>query len=234
MRRTSNPGCNSGTAMPVLTKNHTTDGFCSITGGYVVRDPGLPTLLGRYLYSDYCVGELRSVDLAAPSGDAATGLRASNVSSFGEDACGRLFVLSLNGPVYRLVDGAPSSCTPTAPAPTPVTPPADARACGVTARVSGLRSVRRLRRLTLTLRSDEACRATVSARIKGVATFRSTVRALGSGKRHVVRVRLAARGARAVRRALGRRTSLRVTYRVQAVDAAGNVRTLARAARVKG
>ena len=71
VRRTANPGCNSGTAMPVLTKNHTSDGFCSITGGYVVRDPGLPTLLGRYLYADYCVGELRTVDLAAPAGDAA-------------------------------------------------------------------------------------------------------------------------------------------------------------------
>ena len=200
-----------------------------------MRDPGLPTLLGRYLYADHCVGELRTVDLAAPAGDAATGLRASNVSSFGEDACGRLFVLSLNGPVYRLVDGSPSECAPTAAPPAPVTPPvADTRACSISARVSGLRSVRRLRRLTLSLRADEACRATVSARIKGVATFRTTVRSLGSGKRHVVRVRLTARGTRAVRRALGRRASLRVTYRVQAVDAAGNVRTLARVARVKG
>ena len=55
-----------------------------------MRDPGLPTLLGRYLYADHCVGELRTVDLAAPAGDAATGLRAAEVSSFGEDACGRL------------------------------------------------------------------------------------------------------------------------------------------------
>ena len=104
----------------------------------------------------------------------------------------------------------------------------------MSARVSGLRSVRRLRRLTLSLRADEACRATVSARIKGVAAFRSTRARAGAGKRHVVRVRLSARGTRAVRRALGRRASLRVSYRVQAVDAAGNVRTLARVARVKG
>ena len=43
------------------------DGFCSIVGGYVVRDPGLPTLNSRYLYSDFCKGELRSFDLANPA-----------------------------------------------------------------------------------------------------------------------------------------------------------------------
>jgi hypothetical protein len=235
-RRTLHPGCNTGTAMPVLIKTHTSDGFCSITGGFVVRDPGLPTLLGRYLYADFCVGELRTVDLAAPAGDAALGLRASNISSFGEDACGRLFVLSLNGPVYRLVDGTPSPCTSAAPPPAPQAPPAvtDTRACSVSARVSGLRSVRRLRRLTVSLRTDEACRATVSARIRGVASFRSTRRALIVGRRNVVRLRLTARGTRAVRRALARRSSLRVTYRVQAVDAAGNISSSARGARVRG
>ena len=40
---------------PVLEKNHGGgDLFCSITGGFVVRDPGLPTLVGRYIYGDYC------------------------------------------------------------------------------------------------------------------------------------------------------------------------------------
>ena len=53
-------------AAPVLTKSHDGDGFCSITGGYVVRDPGLPTLAGRYLYGDFCASALRSVDLANP------------------------------------------------------------------------------------------------------------------------------------------------------------------------
>ena len=36
------------------------DEGCSITGGYVVRDPELRSLYGRYLYGDYCAGELRS------------------------------------------------------------------------------------------------------------------------------------------------------------------------------
>ena len=39
-----------------------------MTGGYVVRDPELKSLYGRYLYGDYCVGELRSFT-ADPSGD---------------------------------------------------------------------------------------------------------------------------------------------------------------------
>ena len=49
----------------VLEKSHSADGFCAIIGGYVVRDPGLPTLLGRYIYGDYCASALRSVDLAS-------------------------------------------------------------------------------------------------------------------------------------------------------------------------
>ena len=33
---------------------------CSVIGGYVVHDPGLPTLAGRYLYTDLCHGDIRS------------------------------------------------------------------------------------------------------------------------------------------------------------------------------
>jgi hypothetical protein len=225
------PGCAGGLTDPVLEKTHGGDGFCSITGGYVVRDPGLPTLVGRYVYGDFCAEALRSVDLAHPASDAPIGVGVPSLSSFGEDACGRLLVVSLRGPVSRLVDGALSPCELASPPPT-VAP--DRRACSLALRVSGVRSVRKHRRLTLALRTDEACRATIRATIRGVAQFRRATVALAAGKRAVVRVRLTARGARAVRAALRRKPSLRVAVRVSAVDAAGNTRTLSRTARIRG
>jgi hypothetical protein len=155
------------------------------------------------------------------------------LSSFGEDACGRILVVSLAGPVHRLVDGAPSPCA-SAPGAPAGPAPADARACVLAARVTGLRSVRRRHRLTVALRADEACRATVSARIRGVARFVAARRSLAAGRRHVVRLRLSARGTRAVRRALRRHRSLRVAVRVRTIDAAGNAGTLARAVSVRG
>jgi glucose/arabinose dehydrogenase len=89
---------------PVLTKSHDA-GWCSITGGHVVRDPELPALAGRYVYGDFCLGQIRSATLR-PGGarnDRSLGLtRVENLSSFGEDASGRVYVTSLEGPVYRL------------------------------------------------------------------------------------------------------------------------------------
>ena len=94
-----------GAVFPVLTKRHP-DGWCSITGGYVVRDPALPALAGRYVYGDFCLGQIRAVRLRAghATGDGGIGLpRVPNLSSFGEDARGRVYVVALDGPVYRLV-----------------------------------------------------------------------------------------------------------------------------------
>ncbi|MDA0174189.1 PQQ-dependent sugar dehydrogenase [Solirubrobacter taibaiensis] len=223
--------CASGTAAPAVEKTHGRDGFCSITGGYVVRDPGLPTLAGRYVYGDFCAPALRSVDLANAASDASLGINVPNLSSFGEDACGRLFVVSLDGPVYRLIDGALSACDLGSP---PATVAPDRRACSVAMRVSGVRSVRRLKRLTVALRTDEACRASVRASIKGVAQFRRTTTSVSAGTRKVVRVKLTSRGVRAVRSALRRKSSLPVALRVSAVDAAGNTRTVTRTVRIRG
>ena len=84
------------------------EGGCSVTGGHVVRDPALASLYGRYLYGDYCQGELRSF-IARPGADAPDdrqlGLRVPSLSSFGIDAAGRLYATSLEGPVYRLAPG---------------------------------------------------------------------------------------------------------------------------------
>jgi glucose/arabinose dehydrogenase len=88
---------------PVLTYPLTE--ACAVTGGYVVRDERLRSLYGRYLYGDFCVGELRSFT-ADPRPDAgddrALGPTVPQLSSFGEDNRGRVYVASLDGPVYRL------------------------------------------------------------------------------------------------------------------------------------
>ena len=84
------------------------------------------------------------------------------------------------------------------------------------------------------LLADERCRATVGGRLRGVATFRSAVTGLSPGSRATVRLRLSTAGARAARGALRRRGSLLVALRIEAVDAAGNIRTLAPTVRVRG
>jgi glucose/arabinose dehydrogenase len=93
-----------GAIFPVLTHTHAA-GFCSITGGYVVRDRNVPSLNGRYVYSDFCDGRIRSARLRA--GRVAQGRplalpKLGQVSSFGEDNSGRVYVVSLAGSVYRL------------------------------------------------------------------------------------------------------------------------------------
>ena len=112
---------------------------CSITGGYVVRDPALAPLAGRYVYGDVCTAPVWSVVLGVPDGrdDRQTGLSVPSLYSFGEDACGRVYALSGSGPVYRLqvpgsVPGPPCAPTPTPPAsppppPPPASPPASPR-----------------------------------------------------------------------------------------------------------
>jgi glucose/arabinose dehydrogenase len=93
----------SGDVKPVLQYTHDRGG-CSVTGGYVIRDARLPALAGRYVYGDFCAGDLLTARLrqGGASGRRALGLHVSSLSSFGEDGRGRVYVASLDGPVYRL------------------------------------------------------------------------------------------------------------------------------------
>jgi len=96
-----------GAILPIFAYGTHSDGNCSITGGYVVRDPGLRSLYGRYLYGDFCAGELRSFIPSLPKAedDKALGLTVPSLSSFGEDSTGHVYATSLEGPVYRLDPG---------------------------------------------------------------------------------------------------------------------------------
>jgi len=99
------PGSAPGAVKPKLALSHSS-GYCSITGGYVVRDRGLGSLYGSYLFGDFCKPGIRAVKLSSRGAGAVrllgAGRSLSSISSFGEDASGRVYVMSLDGPVYRL------------------------------------------------------------------------------------------------------------------------------------
>ena len=101
-RRTS-PGAPPGLTGPVLAHAHGSR-WCSLVGGYVVRGAGPATLKGRYIYGDVCSGDLWSARLDGTRLVRArrVGVRVPYLVSFGEDARGRIYAVSLDGEVWRL------------------------------------------------------------------------------------------------------------------------------------
>jgi glucose/arabinose dehydrogenase len=100
--RPFNSGSAQGAVPPVIQHRHAA-GWCSIVGGYVVRDPTVPALEGRYLYGDLCQPRLYAARLRVHrTSDRRTRLRVSDLVSFGEDTAGHVYAVSLDGPVYRL------------------------------------------------------------------------------------------------------------------------------------
>lgn len=91
--------------IPPLVYDHST-GACAVTGGYVYRGTVIPQIIGRYFYSDYCSGFLKSFryqngqafeQLTWPVGNV------GNITSFGQDAAGELYMTSASGKVYKIV-----------------------------------------------------------------------------------------------------------------------------------
>jgi glucose/arabinose dehydrogenase len=88
---------------PVYEYSHA-GGNCSITGGYVYRGGRIHNLVGAYVFGDFCSGQIEAFDLH--NGRAADhrfmGPQVNQLSSFGQDASGEMYALSLAGPVYRI------------------------------------------------------------------------------------------------------------------------------------
>ena len=108
-------GCpDEGLTFPVSTYSHYNSGDfkCSITGGYVYRGNQISGLNGVYFFADYCSGEIGllsknendewDMSLAFPN------INGSWVS-FGEDINGELYIASINGGVYKIIDAALSN-----------------------------------------------------------------------------------------------------------------------------
>lgn len=217
---------------PVIEQQHA-DGWCSITGGVFGKD--------GYLYGDFCRGEVLIGDLTTGR-STDTRLRVSQLSTFGSDGCGRPYVASLSGSVYRIDDG--SACPPQSP--TGVLPPVEPPGAGGVAggggaatapaaadrtaprvRVRAARVQRPLRsgRIRVRLSCDEECRLALRGHVLERPLRPTAARRVAAGARVTLDVRLPAATRRALGRALrrGSRPRARVTVRVS--DAAGNART---------
>lgn len=102
--------CEVGGFTPPVMEYPRSEG-CSITGGYVYRGKALPELDGLYFYSDYCTGLLRSFRLengrATDSWDWKQALdpdaRLARIAAFGQDQQGELYLVTHEGPIYKLV-----------------------------------------------------------------------------------------------------------------------------------
>jgi len=78
------------------------DAGCSVTGGYVYRGPTIPRISGRYVFGDYCSGNVWSMP-AAGGAIRLESVKLPGLSSFGEGLKGELYAVSHEGAVYRFV-----------------------------------------------------------------------------------------------------------------------------------
>lgn len=110
---TSSPPCDDPTYLagltdPIAEYPHT-EGR-SVTGGFVYRGTRYPALVGRYFFADYVEGKIWSMMKTGTSPDTWSKPEleldtALNISAFGEDEDGELYVVSYaDGTIRRLAD----------------------------------------------------------------------------------------------------------------------------------
>ena len=124
--------CNPANFVAPIVQYAHSGGRCSIIGGYVYRGSAATLPVGTYVFGDYCTGEIFS----QPGGVSNPLLdTALNISSFGEDEAGEIYVVGLGGTVDRISPVSPTASTTT------LTGPPGAAAVGTpvvfTATVSG-------------------------------------------------------------------------------------------------
>lgn len=102
-------GCSmAGLVLPVLDYPNPSEG-CSVTGGYVYRGAAIPHMRGHYFHGDFCRGSVRSFRLAG-DGSVVDQREWSfgtlgNVTSFGVDSAGELYIVVRQGRIYRIEAG---------------------------------------------------------------------------------------------------------------------------------
>ena len=95
--------CDSDELVPPVAE-YGRDGGCSVTGGYVYRGSRIPSLVGAYVYGDFCTGRIWALRydgsrVTEQAQIADTGLQ---IASFAEGPDGEVYILSFTGEIARL------------------------------------------------------------------------------------------------------------------------------------
>ena len=95
--------CNPANFVAPIAEYEHTGGRCSVTGGYVYRGTRATLPAGTYVFADFCTGEIFQLQgtTMSPVRDTAV-----QISSFGEDEAGELYVVGLGGTVHRLANAS--------------------------------------------------------------------------------------------------------------------------------
>lgn len=97
-------GCSTdGLTPPIYTYEHG-DAGCSIIGGSVYRGSAYPELIGTYFFGDFCTGVIRGAQRDPRGVWEIVDLLDTDlaIAAFGEDEVGELYVLDLQGKVFRI------------------------------------------------------------------------------------------------------------------------------------
>jgi glucose/arabinose dehydrogenase len=78
-------------------------GTCAVTGGYVYRGSRIPDLIGRYVFGDYCSGQIWVLERQGRSWVREELMDTDlSIASFGEDAQRELLIVDRGGSLHRL------------------------------------------------------------------------------------------------------------------------------------
>lgn len=108
--------CNApGLTIPIHDYD-STQSDCSVTGGYVYRGASIPEINGTYFFGDFCTGKIwsfrwngtnltefqdRTSELVPNIGSI------NNISSFGEDAAGEIYIVDHDGEIFKILPDTP-------------------------------------------------------------------------------------------------------------------------------
>ena len=154
-----------GLTDPVFAYIHNgSDGYgggCAVVGGHVVEDPSLTGLTGRYIYADFCGGEIHSLNLDTPGGDfETTGLSGfGNPVAFGTDSSNCSYMMQSNA-AFRIV----ADETGTVACPHPVEPPPPLPEITYTSYIPNRAVIGK--RMMVGAKCSIACTATATAKIR--------------------------------------------------------------------